>query len=191
MPSAIDFTKKSDEEIVKYSLTNKEVYWHLMSRYEKKLLRYIHRSTNASHQDGEDILQDVFIKTYQDLNDFDSSLKFSSWIYRICHNEIINFWRKNSHQGAHLELFENDAKIANNEPLWKELDIKLDRAKIDLIFEKMPLKYRDVLILRFLEEKNYQEMSDILKMSIGTVGTLLLRAKKIFRRTAEKLQIKF
>lgn len=192
MSSAKNFTAKSDEEIVKYTLKDKDVYWHLIHRYEAKLLRYIRRSTNANEQDAEDILQDVFIKAYQNLNDFDTSLKFSSWIYRICHNEIINYWRKSSRQGAvHLELFENDARMANHEPLWKELEIKLDKAKIDVIFEKMPLKYRDVLILRFLEEKNYQEMSDILKMPVGTVGTMLLRAKKVFQKTAEKLTIKF
>ncbi|MGA2666745.1 MAG: RNA polymerase sigma factor [Patescibacteria group bacterium] len=183
--------KTSDEKIVQLSLSDKENYLHLMRRYEPKLLRYIFRITNCSREDAEDILQEVFIKAYQNLNDFDQSLKFSSWIYRICHNEVISHWRKLNNSPKNVELFDNDIKLSSNAPIYKELDIKLNKEKIDEVLKKLPIKYRDVLVLRFFEEKDYGEIADILKSPLGTVGTLISRAKKVFKEAAQKNKINF
>ncbi|PIZ73055.1 hypothetical protein COY06_05820, partial [Candidatus Peregrinibacteria bacterium CG_4_10_14_0_2_um_filter_41_8] len=66
-----------------------------MQRYEGRLLAYINRLINVSNGEAEDILQEVFIKTYQNLNGFDLNLKFSTWVYRITYNQVISFFRKN------------------------------------------------------------------------------------------------
>lgn len=181
----------TDEEIVKVVLADKENYLYLMKRYEPKLLRYINRLTNGSREDAEDILQEVFLKAFLNLNDFDPKLKFSSWIYRICHNEVISHWRKTKASPKNVELFDNDLKLSDSTPLWKELDIKLNKAKINDVLKKLPIKYRDVLVLRYFEEKDYGEIADILKSPVGTVGTLILRAKRQFKAETENLKINF
>lgn len=191
MLSEKEFEKKTDEEIVKESLTNKDVYLVLMRRYEPKLLRYIFRITQASHEDAEDILQEVFIKAYLNLNDFDVKLKFSSWIYRICHNEAISFWRKHPLKSQNLELFDNAKQFSSTAPIYQELEIKLNRKQIDKVFALMPMKFRDVLILRYFEEKDYNEISDILKIPLGTVGTLISRAKASFKKIANENKVNF
>src|SRR5665648_188700 len=84
-----DCSNMTDNELVKLSLDNPDHFFCLTKRYESKLLRYIMRISKFSHEDAEDVLQDVFIKTYYNLNEFDSELKFSSWIYRIAHNQTI------------------------------------------------------------------------------------------------------
>jgi len=186
-----DILEKTDEELVKLSLLDKENYLYLMRRYEPKLMRYIFRLTNSPKEDAEDILQEVFLKVYLNLNDFNPKLKFSSWIYRICHNKVISHWRKINASPKSVELFDNDPKFSSDTPIYRELDQKLDKAKIDEILVKMPLKYRVVLVLRFFEEKDYGEIADILKSPVGTVGTLILRAKKQFKIETEKLKINF
>jgi len=83
-----------DEDLVKLTLEKQDNFLYLIKRYEAKLSRYIRRIAGLNKEDTEDILQEVFIKVYQNLNSFDKDLKFSSWIYRITHNEVIDSYRK-------------------------------------------------------------------------------------------------
>ncbi|MFH1582108.1 MAG: sigma-70 family RNA polymerase sigma factor [Pseudomonadota bacterium] len=89
-----DYENMPDEQLVQLSLKDQGCFYYLMKRYEIKILRYIKRLTTASQEEAEDIIQEVFIKVYRNLNGFNQKLKFSSWIYRIAHNEIINQYRK-------------------------------------------------------------------------------------------------
>ena len=180
--------EKTDEELVALTIQNKQRYLYLMQRYEQKLIRYVQRIILCSREDAEDVVQETFIKTYEHLNDFDTSLKFSSWIYRIAHNEAINALRKISRlpltprtEEEHFFL-ENIADSANlEEEMLKKMESESVRAALSTISEK----YREVLILKFLEDKSYEEISDILKKPVGTVGTLINRAKVKLR---EELQ---
>src|SRR3989344_7267924 len=82
-----------DEEIVVQTFADKEAFAGLIERYEKKLTRYLERLGVASKEDREDILQNAFIKAYRNLASFDPALSFSSWMYRIVHNEAMSFFR--------------------------------------------------------------------------------------------------
>lgn len=178
--------EQSDEQLVRESLKDKDKFALLVERYEQKLLRYIKRLTGHYNDQAEDILQEVFIKIYRNLNNFDPSLKFSSWAYRIAHNESINHIRKKKEttpietddtETANLiNILESDTNI-QEETSQKEL-----ATKIRQVIYKLPKKYRDVIILYYLEDKDYQEISDILKKPTGTVGTLLSRAKDKFKQ---------
>ena len=83
----------ADEQIVKEALLDQERFALLIERYEAKLLRYLERLGIAAREDREDVLQNSFIKAYRNLNSFDLSLSFSSWMYRITHNEAMSFFR--------------------------------------------------------------------------------------------------
>lgn len=185
---------KTDEELVILILENQGYFTYLIERYERKLLAYILRISNVSHQEAEDVLQDVFIKVYQNLNDFDPDLKFSSWIYRITHNEVISNYRKRRSRDKDLSIDIDDADLENfasDLDITQELDDKFLRANIFKVLDKLDIKYREVLVLKFLEEKNYREISDIIKKPMGTVATLINRAKKAFLVELHKQSIKF
>jgi len=172
----------SDEEVVIKTLVDKQFFGEIVDRYEAKLTRYIARLGVRNTDDQLDLLQEIFLKVYKNLNGFDTSLQFSSWIYRISHNEAVSWYRKkNVRPEGHL--------IADSEELLGFLSAKDEAADID--FDKtvnakqvnaallrIEDKYRQVLILRFFEHKEYEEISDILKIPIGSVGTLLHRGKK-------------
>ena len=89
-----DCNEKNDEELVALALKNQDFFACLVERYEPKLMRYVRRISAATQEDAEDLLQEIFVKVYRNLNDFDPDLKFSSWIYRIAHNQVISYWRK-------------------------------------------------------------------------------------------------
>lgn len=173
----------TDEVLVKKALKNQLAFAELVNRYQDKLHRYVSRLAKLEETDIDDILQETFIKVYLNLNGFDTSLKFSSWLYRITHNETINHFRKRSVKyevGLNIEDEEKADEFWKEEG-FKQIDQSLDRAKINKTLNKLPTNYRDVLILKYFEEKNYEEISDILQKPPGTIASWLNRAKTQFR----------
>jgi RNA polymerase sigma-70 factor (ECF subfamily) len=181
------FDSKTDEELVELSLKDSDNFLYLSKRYEEKLLRYITRISKFSREDAEDVLQEVFIKTYYNLNGFDKELKFSSWIYRIAHNQAVSAIRKKVVRPT-VYLEESDLeKFGDVFDMVKNIDNSIDRKIIDEALSKLDEKYREVLVLRFLDEKEYVEIADILKKPVSTIGNLILRGKKLFKEEYEKL----
>jgi len=180
---------KTDEELVLLTKKNALYYSCLINRYEEKIKRYIGRLSGAEKETLEDITQEVFLKAYINLNSFNQELKFSSWLYRIAHNETISHWRRNKLANSNSVSFDEldflktilgDGKNMEDQVYWK-----LDGEQAVKALERLDEKYRAVLVLAFLEDKSYQEIAEILKKPIGTVGTLISRAKK---RLVEELR---
>jgi len=178
-----ELENKKDEEIVSCVLKSSDCYSVLISRYENKLKKYILRISNFSPDEIEDLLQDIFISVYQNLNSFNQNLSFSSWIYRIAHNKVINHWKKNKthQQGISIEnnLFLVET-IFNENAIEIEINNKIVQEKIENAFANIDKKYREVLVLKFIEGKDYQEISDILQKPMGSIATLINRGKKNF-----------
>jgi RNA polymerase sigma-70 factor, ECF subfamily len=185
--------KLSDEEIVNLTLENQENFLFIINRYKSKLFNYIMRLTNIRDEDAEDLLQEVFLKIYLNLNDFDRDLKFSTWAYAITRNQVISNHRKLSVRAeGHAVTIEDDnvKEIKSNFDIKDDVDANFLKEKIAKVFEKMDKKYSDVLILKFLEQKDYKEISDIIKKPIGTVGSLMNKAKQEFRKELKNQNIK-
>lgn len=173
-----------DQELVKAALQDPERYRFIVERYAPPLLRYIRRLTDCSTEDAEDILQDVFLKMYRNLNDFDPGLKFSSWAYRIAHNEVISAHRKRLARPQTNALPEDsDDWLPDHARV--ELDIGIDRdldsSAVRIALNQLEPKYRDPIVLAYFEGKSYAEISDILKKPPGTVATLINRGKERLR----------
>ena len=173
---------KTDEELVEMVRIQRDFFGILIGRYESRLAKYIRRLGVHDGEDVADILQEIFIKAYRNLNDFDTSLSFSSWIYRITHNETISWYRKhNVRPEGNLVSNSEDILLLLESDEWKEedqFDAHVSAEELREVVKSLDRKYRDIIILRFFEQKEYEEISDILKIPIGTVGTLLHRAKK-------------
>lgn len=172
----------NDEEIVAKTLVDKQFFGEIVDRYEAKLKRYVARLGVRNPEDQLDVLQDVFLKVYKNLNAFDSSLQFSSWIYRITHNEAISWYRKkNVRPEGHL-IADSEELIgflsAKEDTQDQDFDKTVNATEVNAALLKIEAKYREVIILRFFEHKEYDEISDILKIPVGSVGTLLHRGKK-------------
>lgn len=183
-------TDLSDESLVDLTLEAQDNFKFLIERYQDKFSKYVRRRASVSKEDIEDLVQDIFIKIYLNLRDFDTSLKFSSWGYRIAHNEIISWYRrKKIRPQINFEDYEEDNLMnifkddTNVEKSFENSEIK---KHIGEAIEKLSQKYKEVIILRFIEEKEYEEISDILQIPTGTVSTLIHRGKKEMREYLEK-----
>lgn len=183
--------EKEDSALVVLSLKNQEYFYCIIVRYENVLLHYIQRISSLTKEDAEDVLQDVFMSVYENLNEYDSSLKFSSWIYRIAHNKTISAWRKIKVRpqavstDGNTDLF---SMIASDEDIALNLDKKSAAKEMQLALNMIDKKYKEVLVLKFLEDKDYKEISDILKKPMGTIATLISRAKIKLKEQLNKLE---
>lgn len=173
----------SDLEIVKLISRNKNNFYLLTNIYKDKLERYIKRISFFAQAEVDDILQEVFIKVYINLNSFDKSLKFSSWIYRITHNLVVDKIRKNSKRTCDVSIDNEDLNliIKSNEDLHIDLINRDSVEKLKEVILNLPNSYKEVLILRFIEEKSYEEIVDILKKPKGTIAALINKGRKIIK----------
>lgn len=175
----------SDEEMVGLALQEQAFFAHVIQRYEERLARYIRRLGIHDPDDRADVLQEIFIKVYRNLNSFDRSLQFSSWIYRIAHNEAISWYRKrNARPEGHLVLDSDDVFLflsTNEDSSEVEFDKHVNEQMLADALSQVDEKYRSVLLLRYFEHKDYNEISDILQIPVGSVGTLLHRGKHALR----------
>ncbi len=181
-----DESSMSDEEAVALALQEKAFFGHIVFRYEDKLSRYIRRLGIGNDDDRKDVLQNIFIKVYRNLQGFDQSLSFSSWIYRIAHNEAVSWYRRSRvRPEGHLVGDGDDilSLLSSEENTAEDtFDIAINAQEINRALGELDEKYRDALILRFFEHKEYEEISDILKIPPGTVGTLIHRGKSALKK---------
>jgi len=179
-----DVSKLSDEKLINLICgKNKELYVHVIKRYQNKLMRYANYLVN-DESDAADIVQVSFVKAYINLKGFDTKKRFSSWIYRIVHNESMNLIGKQKKQVSLYDETDFDSGI----------DIEDDFIKKELknqtynCLNQMPIIYKEPLSLYYLEEKSYEEISDILRIPMGTVGTRINRAKVIMKKICLKIK---
>ena len=184
----VDLAKSSDEDLVKKVVENPDHLTFLVDRYWQKLFWFVKRMSYFSSEDIEDILQEVFIKVYKNINSFDDSYRFSTWVFQITRNTTIDAIRKNSVRPQEVGLEQDDFKMIFSENgigIEEQMINKEKLKKAEKIINSLPLKYREVMILKFLEEKNYEEIMDIVKKPKGTVASLLNRGKTIFLEKAK------
>ncbi|MBP9728421.1 MAG: sigma-70 family RNA polymerase sigma factor [Candidatus Moranbacteria bacterium] len=171
----------SDSELLEQAQKDPEAFGALMERYEAPLRRYLMRLTGWGSEEVSDMLQESFIKAYRHLNDYDETLKFSTWLYRITHNQAIDTLRSaqvrpflSSFSLEDVEQFVSTDTDTEGQFLRRNDLEQVRQAILDL-----PILYREVLILRFLEEKSYEEIVDILKKPKGTIATLIKRGRTL------------
>lgn len=174
--------KLSDEEIVeKVRSIDRDLYAVIIERYQHKLLRYVTHLIKDEHM-ATDVVQEAFIKAYINLNGFDVKKKFSSWIYRIAHNEALNIVKKYPKE---VPLLDN-IDFASDEDIEKEFEQKETALRVERCLKEIPLLYSAPLTLYYIEEKSYTEISDILRIPMGTVATRVSRARALMKHICQK-----
>ena len=173
--------KMSDENLVVLVCTkNQELYEEIVKRYQNKLLRYVKYLIKDQHK-SEDVVQETFIKAFINLRGFNTKKKFSSWIYRIAHNEAINNVKKYKKEVFLSEKGWAKNSFAHEESIHQKISDKEIKEYLKNCLSGLPLKYREPITLFYLEEKSYKEISNILRLSVGGVGARINRAKKILK----------
>ena len=177
----------SDTEIVKlFKLQNKKEYAFglLMEKYQEKLYFHIRRIL-ISHDDSDDVLQNTFMNAWKGLNNFREDSSLYTWLFRIATNESITFLRqkKNKYflplidvESQLSQLLESDQYFSGD-----ELQMKLQKAILTL-----PEKQRIVFNLKYFENMKYDEISEIMKTSVGALKASYHHAVKKIEKYFER-----
>lgn len=187
-----DFDTRTDEELARMTQDgNKEAFGALVERYEPRLARY-GRKFLSVEEDIEDMLQEVYIRAYRNIQSFDTRQRFSPWIYRIAHNTYVNELRRKSRSPFFTVDF--DSFLAHphaDEKVERESEEREMKEMVETGLANVTPKYREVLILFYQESLSYQEIADVLQVPIGTVSVRLKRAKEALAKAYDALHLKY
>ena len=178
----LDIDKKL---IVKCKKYDKHSFRELFQLYEKYLYCLCYSYTQ-SQQDALDLVQEIYIKVFNNIKNFDDSLPFHPWIRKISVNTCLNFRRtiKNNIVSLNKSI---DEDITLEDVLVSEDDVEDEIVNLeikDIIksnLKEIPDKYRIIIVLRYYENLNYNEIAKLLDKPLGTVKTELYRAKALLK----------
>ncbi|MGB3341841.1 MAG: RNA polymerase sigma factor [bacterium] len=163
----------SIELLIEEALANSEdACQRILNLYKGRIFSYVYRMVRNYH-DAEDITFDTFIKCFRALARFDTTKKFSTWLFTIAHNTTLDFFRKNKQQ---YEYFDEQHGVIDDHA--EKLEKKKKMEKIEKALAKLPPLDRELIILFHKEEYSYQEISEILEIPVTTIKTRLHRARK-------------
>jgi RNA polymerase sigma-70 factor (ECF subfamily) len=168
---------KDEEVVVLVQNGNSDAFGEVIKRYEVKMRRYATRFFREK-EEVTDLVQDVFIKVYINIQSFDKSQRFSPWIYRIAHNEFVNkiAW-KSIRNYVPLDTEDFIPQFAAEENVMREA-IKTDEKTImEKYLSELDDKYKTPIILFYYEDLSYDEISEMLQIPPNTVGVRIKRGK--------------
>lgn len=183
-------TKKQQHEMTDQQIVslvvggNQDAYSVIVERYEAKLMRYA-LFLIKDYDMASDLAQESFIKAYTNLNGFKLDKSFSSWIYRIVHNEAMNMIFRNKKSPTFSEYEITDDDVSVNFSIDKKIDAKLLKQSVKKCLKSMDVKYREVVVLYYFENLKYDEISDILRVPTSTVGVRINRAKAELKKICQ------
>lgn len=174
----LEIQELSDEELVEYVRSkDQEHYREIVARYQERLLRYANCLINDAEM-AQDVVQQAFIKAFINLHGFNAGKKFSSWIYRIVHNEAINCLKQKKKEVPLDDAIRENVMDSSANDFEEILEKKEMKKLLADFLKELSIKYRAPLTLLYFENKSYEEISDILRIPVSTVGTRINRGKK-------------
>jgi RNA polymerase sigma-70 factor (ECF subfamily) len=181
--------ERSDSQVVQAFLDGDErAFGELVRRYDNRLLNFVYR-TVGDRERAQDLVQETFVRVYRHLARFDQSKKFSTWVYTIASNLAKNELRNRSRNP--LVLFQTIKKNweADHRPLeWEDNTYRPDdlyrnrhlKELVDNAVSQLTEHHRIVFVLREMQGKTYEEISEITGVNLGTVKSRLNRARNNF-----------
>ena len=170
---------------------DQRAFAEIVDLYKDKLYHLGYRMT-GNRQEAEDVVQETFLRVYRNLDRYDESHKFSTWIYRIATNLCIDRLRKRR------SVYSLDAESSDHEGLdgysmlpgddrtpESELVLSETQQMVREAMETLPPKYKSVMVLRYLQDLSLQEISDVLNMPVTTVKTRVHRGREFMRKKLE------
>lgn len=182
-------SKESISILIKKAIAgDQKAYESLLKRYRNGIYNMIYQMIK-NREEAEDLVQETFIKAFNSLDSYNDEYAFSTWLYKIAFNHSIDAIRKKK-----LRTFPLDKPIRlpdgevhheiRDETLTPEKDFLFSEKKkrIQQTIDALPERYRTAIILRHREERSYEEISEILKIPLGTVKARIFRAREILKK---------
>ena len=163
-------TDSSDAELLvqfRQPETKEKAYTTIIRKYQEKLYWHIRRMV-VDHDDANDVLQNVFIRVWNGLENFREDAQLYTWLYRIATNESLTFLENQKKRSA-VSLSDVESGLSNKIKADQNFDANKLEWKLQLAIQQLPEKQRMVFNLRYYDEMPYEEMSRVLETSEGAL----------------------
>ncbi len=147
--------------------TREAAFTQIIRKYQEKLYWHIRRMV-VEHEDANDVLQNMFIKVWKNLDNFREDSQLYTWLYRIATNESLTYLEQQKKRSS-LSISDEDTGLEYKLKADKHFDGKKLEWKLQMAIQRLPEKQRAVFNLRYFEEMPYEEMSRVLETSEGAL----------------------
>jgi RNA polymerase sigma-70 factor (ECF subfamily) len=176
---------KDEKKQIERAKKDAKAFAELYDKYYSQIFGYVLKRV-ANLEIAQDVTSETFLKALKNLWQFRwRNIPFSSWLYRIANNETVNYFRKQKGRWVPLEKIAEPASADNIQiefiEAQEELEKHQDFLKAQKKISKLPLKYQEVIVLRFFEKKQIKEIAEILGKKEGTIKSLLHRGLEKLR----------
>ncbi len=171
------------ELIAKFKRGDRSVFEVLVLKYQDRIYNLCLYMLGNS-QDAEDVAQETFIKAYRNLDSFETHAPFYTWIYRIGINTCLDYKKKASsrYERFHVDIDSLQQEIPYEISPENHLKMSEISESVQAALLEIPAKLRSVIVLKEIEDLSYEEISRVLKISIGTVKSRISRARELLRK---------
>ncbi len=184
----IQYRKEQEAALVeRFKRGDRSAFALIVKKYQRGIFQAILKMVKNVH-DAEDLTQDVLVKIYSRIHQWDGYHAFSTWVYRIAINHAIDFMRKKKLQAIQLEYETEDGEIrfrGEKEEAEKHLllDLKtIDAEQLRNALMRLPDAQRELILRFYFEGRSYKELSKLFNIPLGTVKARLHRAKRLLER---------
>lgn len=187
----IAFESQEDDTVRLAQNGNMKAFEHIVTLYEGYIYNLAYNIFNNS-LDAQDVTQEIFLRIYRNLKSFKHNSKFKTWVYRITINACIDEYKKKKSRIFEITDNEDDEEFvdfSNKSPEQLVLEREI-REELKKLLKKLPIKYRVPVMLRDLQGLSYDEISETLKLKVGTVKTRINRGRMKLRDKYIKLEKK-
>ena len=162
---------------------NKQAFELIINKYKNPLYATILRMTKNPH-DAQDLVQESFIKVYEQLEKYNATGSFSSWLYRVAINHCMDEFRTKRYKMKSVEIDEGKIVMKDHPEI---IFMKKEKSRqLERLVATLPEDERIIILLRYVNELSYQEISELVDMPLSTVRNKLHRAKKKMRETVKR-----
>lgn len=183
--NASDSSLEDDKLVAKAASGDQEAYKALLDKYETPLYYHLIKMVKDREQ-VRDLVQEAFMKAFDNLDSYNTNYAFSTWLYRITTNHAIDYLRKKKLQTLSIDEpvktkeGEMNIQLEDEQSATDRSIMKKQRSSIiHKAIEELPEKYRVVIKLRHFEELSYDEISEQLDLPLGTVKAHIFRAREM------------
>lgn len=148
-------------------VTKEKAFTTIIKKYQEKLYWHVRRMV-IEHEDANDVLQNIFIRVWNGLENFREDSQLYTWLYRIATNECLTFLEQQKKKSA-VSLSDVESGLSNKLRADKDFDANKLEWKLQLAIQQLPEKQRIVFNLRYYDEMPYEEMSKALETSEGAL----------------------
>lgn len=152
----------------------KKSFRQYYNTYFEKIYRYIYFRTGKDRALAEDLTSEIMLKAYESFEGYDEQRKFSTWIYRIAHNHLVDYYKKA--KLSQVPLDEAFAKSSNDTVLSEKLDVKMAVGKVSDVVMTLPTRQKEIVILKYYNDLTNKEIAEVLKVSEAYIRVNLHRA---------------